>query len=161
MPFLASQRLQGAWQLLLPIPEDSQGLWFGFSVAPKDLMEQQGFPPFPSPTSHPLCPLPPPRCHQMPPFPMGVTSQLGSHQAEELLAPCSSQFSWRATEVFELQSKASFWHGKLLKSCPAGLDPARSPNGFPWPGKMLLPGAGANQLPAAKGQWLLQMWPQQ
>lgn len=124
-------------------------------------MEQQGFPPYPSPTSCPLCPLPPLKCHQMPPFPMGVTSQLGFHQAEELLAPCSSPFPWRAMEVFELQSKATFWHGKLLKSCPAGLNPARSPNGFPWPGKGLLPGAGASQLPAAKGQWLLQMWPHQ
>lgn len=38
---------------------------------------------------------------------MGVTSQLGSHQAEELLAPCSSKISWRAMEVLELQRKAT------------------------------------------------------
>lgn len=36
-----------------------------------------------------------------------VTSQLGSHQAEELLAPCSSQFPWRAMEVLELQRKVT------------------------------------------------------
>lgn len=39
----------------------------------------------------------------------------------------------------ELQKKSLFfWHRELLEGCrpcPAGLNPARSPNGFPWPGE--------------------------
>lgn len=75
----------------------------------------------------------------MPPFPVGGTSWLGSHQAEGLPAPRGARFPRRAPGVFELQRKAAFfWHGELLEGRgprPAGLNPTRSPNGFPWPGE--------------------------
>lgn len=91
----------------------------------------------------------------MPPFPMGVTSQLEFTRQSSCWPPAAPNFPgepWRCLSFKEKPHFGTF--GELLKgctSCPAGLDPAQSPNGFPWPGKGLLPGAGASQLLQPRG----------